>query len=400
MRYSFTRQIGVWGVTLSLAVFAGCDAIQEIVDDGSSKPATPTAPPVQRTQPQVQPVTPAVQPVQPAVVDPAKILAEFKALQPAAIGDREVAKIADVPEAAAQIVEINAAQGPLTASGIALFVKFPNLKSVKLNGMHAIRGGGFSGLGNVKTLQAIELNATQMNGQDLAAVSALPDLQVLKVNNTGSISAQDYAALKNIKKLSVLDISHTLSGDSVTPILATLPITVLDIQSTQFTDEGLAYVAKIQTLEELNVSFTRVTGDGFKVFRSHDLKLLTAGGTNFGVRGLQAIKGMNNLESLSLYQCGIIGTLKEMNVFGTFPNLKHLNLGKNGVSDLGMKTLFVRCKDLEELNVSHNIGVTNKGLVFLKNHKKLKRLILVGTTCNQQGVAFIKSEIPGIEVRL
>jgi hypothetical protein len=397
----FQNLMGTLAIILSLGFVTGCDAVQEIVD-GKKDEAPAVVAPQNAAQPNVaqapttqQPVTPGTQPV---VVDPNKVLADFLALKPNQINEGELAKIANVPAAAAQIGEIDMTQAQMTTGGIALLSKFPSLKSVKLDSVMSLKAGAFQGLGNAKTLTHVSVSRTLMNAQDLAAITQLPELQVLGMNSSKGVSAAGFAALANAKKLSVLDISATLSGDSVTPTLARLPITKLEIYSTAFTDQGLAQVAQIATLQELNVSFTRVTGNGFKVFRNHNLKSLSAGSTKFGVEGLAAIKGMKNLETLVLYQAGLVGTLKQMNVFGTFPNLKHLNLGKNGISDLGLKSLFVRCRELETLNISHHLMVTNNGLVFLKNLKKLKTLDVTNTGCNEQGAVFMQQQIPGLEV--
>ena len=394
-------RIGMFSAMLSLALITGCDAVKEIVDGGdkATPPANVAQPNVAQT-PVTQPgTTPVVKPVQPpVVVDPNKVLADFLALKPAQINEGELAKIANVPEAAVQITVLDMTNSQMTTGGIGQLAEFPNLQSVTLDSVFSLPGGAFQGLGNIKTLKQVSLNRTQMNAHDLAAVTQLPELQVLKMNSSKSVVSAGFAALANAKKLTVLDISGTQSGDIVAPILAKLPIVRLDIHSTPFTDQGLAQIAQIASLQELNVSFTRVTGNGFKVFRNHNFKSLSAGSTQFGAAGLHAIKGMKNLETLVLYQANLVGTVKDLNVFGTFLNLKHLNLGKNGISDLGMKFLFTRCRELESLNLSHHLQVTNNGLVFLKNHKKLKTLDVTNTGCNQQGAAYLLNEIPGIEV--
>ena len=400
MRVCFTRQFLLLGVIVSLSVLGGCDAVKEIVDDttGGNKPPIVAAPTQQPAQPQVVQPDASQQAQPPAPVDPRNLLADFQTLKPFEINDLELSKIADVPEAAAQIVEIDMTGSQVSAAGINVLTKFPNLKSVTLNSAASLKGGEFQGLENVGTLEAVHLDSTLMDTQDLAAVTRLPGLRILTLKGIRGVPADGFAALQNAKRLSVLDISTTFSGDTVAPILATLPITKLDIYATAFSDLGLAQVASIPTLQELNASFTQVTGDGFKAFRNRGLRSLSVAETNFGVVGLQAIKGMKELEYLNLYKCNVAGTLPQMNVFGGFPKLTYLNLGNNGISDLGVKELFSRCRQLETLVISHHPAVSDAGLQFLQNHKNLKELNIRETSCSQQGADFMKSKIPGLVV--
>jgi internalin A len=375
----------------------GCDAVQGLVDgeaDTEVKSDTPAP-----AAPAAAPVQPAANPGQPAApADPVQILAAFRAIPPRDVTDEALQTVADVPAAAAEIKALDMTGATVGASAVTLLAKFPNLQSVKLSGVQA-PPGSFAGFSPQSTFSEIDLDNSTL---DDAGFNSLAQVRTLKrINLAGTqVSSAGLIPLGNLRELTDLDLSGTKIDNQITTILATLPLVRLNCSRTGISDMGLPQLAKISTLEDLTLSFNRgVTGVGFRVFKGAKLKKLDIGVTAFGVEGLMVLRGMKTLEDLSVYETGIIQQ-KNALIFGSLPNLKKLNIGKNAIDDAGLGLWFKGCRNLEHLNISATANVTSAGLAGLITLKNLRYLDCLQTGIEIQGARALKQKIPELTVRI
>lgn len=374
----------------------GCDQVQDLVD---GEAATETEPGTPAAAPAATPAQPAAaNPTTPAApADPAALLAAFRAIPPRDVTDRDLQKLADVPAAAAEIKALDLTGSKAGSSTMTLLAKFPNLQSVKLS--NVLSPGGLAGFSPQSTFSEIDLDNSTFND---AGLNSLAQVRTLKrVNLTGTqVSSAGLIPLGNLGELIDLDLSSTKTDNRITPVLAKLPLVRLNCSRTAISDEGLAQLAKISTLEDLTLSFCRgVTGVGFRVFKGAKLKKLDIGVTGFGVDGLMVLRGMATLEDLTVYEAGIVQH-KNALIFGSLPNLKKLNIGKNAIDDAGLGLWFKGCRNLEHLNISVHQNVTSAGLAGLVSLKNLRYLDCTNTGVDARGATALKQKIPELTVRI
>lgn len=149
-------------------------------------------------------------------------------------------------------------------------------------------------------------------------------------------------------------------------------LTKLDISSTDITDKGLAQlVTMFPSVQNLSLARTRITAKSMPVIArgwKSSYKLVLSG-----------IKlGPNSLSSL-----------KEMK------QLRHLDLDMADVADIDLITAG-KLMELEELDLSGNPRVTNKGVSYLTNLKNMSRLDLMDTSITAECAKYI-AQLPRLK---
>lgn len=377
---------------------AGCDKVEGLVEDGKSL-VNGEEPTVAETTPNAtpQPTIAIPEPVVPAGPTPEQIVQQFRSLHPYEITDGVLAQLAGSPEAAAAITEIDMTGAKVSANGLGALSTLPNLESLNISNSR-VGSDSLVAIGKSQSLKTINLANSDANDRVVSELSRIPHLQSLDLSGT-QVTGGSATAFGSMPELTELSLMGSAADDQVVAALATLPIRKLDLSKSRITNASLPLLLKISTLESLNVSFCRVTGDGFKGFGKTDIKDLNVGETAFGIEGFKAIKGMKSLEKLNVYATGLVQH-KDCNVFKTFPNLKTLNAGKNGIGDPGMTVFFKGHKSLEELDLHHNKGITDNGLAALVGIKTLKLLDVTGTSCGAAGRQALKQKLPECTIRI
>lgn len=379
LQLSTRFSISVSLVTIAVLVIAGCDKVESIVNDvksdiaGTPEPAaTPVVAPAQPAVADV-PQTPAPQiPVPP---NPEEIVAEFLRMSSAGgINDGALQTLADVPEAAAQITELDlrASARTLSGAGLMLVAKLPNLQSLNLAGW-AVTAEAVAAIGEKTMLREIDLTGSPVGSDVAEALQTATHLQTLKLDGTAV-------------------------GDSAVRTMSSLPLETLSLADCPLSDAGLEEIGRIRTLRNLNVARTQVTGAGFRALKNLELVKLNATSTRFGVEGLIQIRGMKSLEELYLLAAGIVEQPKAK-VFTTMPNLRILMLSDNQISGPGMHELFKGLKNLEELYL-YRTAANDFGLSALVTCRKLKLVDVQHTMCTLSGAQELKKRLPECAIRV
>lgn len=393
-----------WLLALMVAVAgfstAGCDKVEGLVDDvkeqvTDKEPAVVETPATNGNEPAGDTIA-APERVVPAGPTPEEIVAQFTQLRPDLISDGSLAQLASSPEAAATVTEIDMRGAQVSGTGMAYLGAFPNLQSLSIGGPR-ISADALMAIGKSPSLKSIDLTNSAANDQVVSELSRIPHLQTLKLDGT-QLTGGAAVGLGSMQELTDLSLIGTSVDDQVVASLTTLPLRSLDLSKTAITDASLASIQKIETLESLIVSFCRVTGAGFKGFNKSNLKVLHVAETPFGIDGFVAIRGMKSLETLNVYSAGLVQH-KSVNVFRTFPNLKILYAGRNGITDAGMTVFFKGHKTLEELHLAYNKGITDNGLAALIGVKTLKLLEVSSTSCGAAGAKALKQKLPECTIR-
>jgi hypothetical protein len=239
---------------------AGCDKVEGLVEDGKSlvngeEPAvTETAPAT--TPPQTIAIP---EPVVPAGPTPEQIVEQFRSLRPDQISDGVLAQLAGSPEAAAAITEINMSGAKVSATGLAALSTLPNLESLNISSSR-VGSDSLTMIGKSQSLKTVNFANSDANDRVVSELSRIPHLRSLDLSGT-QVTGGSATGFGSMPELTELSLAGTGADDQVTAALATLPIRSLDLSKSRITNASLPLLLKIATLEKLNVSFCRVTGD-------------------------------------------------------------------------------------------------------------------------------------------
>jgi len=160
----------------------------------------------------------------------------------------------------------------ITDAGMIQLSKCNSLKSLSLNGGQ-VTNAGLTHIAKLKTLSKLSLRRTQVTGSGLAVLKELPLLKELNVLyiDFGEAGMAHLAGLKSLERLSI-DRPRKITDDDLADLsrvtsLKKLKITVRDRSQSLITNEGLAYLANLKALEDLNIhSCQKVTDAGLRHF--------------------------------------------------------------------------------------------------------------------------------------
>lgn len=176
--------------------------------------------------------------------------------------------------------------------------------------------------------------------------------------------------------------------------------------NTTFTDQGLAIIASLPELENVQIQSDNLTNDGIRHFRnSAKLVRLHLSGKNIDDGALIHLTKLDKLEALHLMHTNVtdgamdriskLPALSELSVVGTrvtdagLANLSQMpltSLSLNGpqITDAGMQSV-AKIVTLRHLQVGSK-NVTNAGLTALRNLRQMQNLQLWGTNVTDDGL--------------
>lgn len=164
---------------------------------------------------------------------------------------------------------------------------------------------GLVKLKDMKSLQALTIGPSQITGRGIAALAAIPSLQVLQLNQATLESKDDWAALGKLSTLQRLSLRHTRSEVTDTHVahlagLQTLKSLSIDaivikdrkaISSLDVTDKGLGYLSKLKSLERLILRGAKITDEGIQQLAELPaLRWLDVQGCKVTKKGLERLK--------------------------------------------------------------------------------------------------------------
>ena len=268
--------------------------------------------------------------------------------------------------------------------------KFKSLQTLDL-GVTQVTDAGMAqlqGLSNLKSL-SLPVSATD---KSMAVVGRFSNLETLHISQN-RITEKGIAELKQLKNLKTLTLSNldaNNSGGIVDALIHGGPA-----HTNNFTDRGLAHLAELPSLESLDISGNpRITGTGLAGFKS--LKAVTLNGNGLTDAGLKSVARLTTLQSLNLNLSGNKG-ITDAGI-AELKSLQHLlpslDLSDTRVTDAGLKELAA-LQGLQALNLNHT-SIGDDGLAELKRLPALKSIELQSTNITDAGAKHL-SEFPALE---
>ena len=209
------------------------------------------------------------------------------------------------------------------------------------------------------------------------AICELKDLMVLDLATT-QISNEGLSKASELKRLQVLDLSDTRIGDQGVANLAEMTqLRFLNLEATEVTDRSLLVLAGLPLLEDLDLSSCNVTGQGFESFvkqaraaSRHPLRYLSLGDTKVDDSALPHIGSLESLEVLKLD--GTRVSDKGLEHLSNLKKLRQLTLQCTNVIGQGFEYLS-GCDQLETLVGSF---LSTEGLTSLLKNEILHAFVM------------------------
>lgn len=291
-----------------------------------------------------------------------------------------------------------------------------------------ISGAGLAHLASLPRLDTLVLDLTWIGDEHVQELRSLPILHELSLRDT-QLTDQSVEALSQIKTLTKIDLDGTRVtkagserlGDALPEcnfspqhIEATraAAIWVLENHGTIGTD-SFSEIRRIEDvplgpfeINEVSLANSAAADDGMPLIsRLSNLKSLEVSGTKITGEGLRGIGSMPRLQRLWAAAPGV--TDAAMELFGNCPLLRNVSVSSSRVRDIGEAKLgrlmlnyvdasFTALSDdaLVELPVDRLVqlhlwncrGVTDVGLAHLSHARDVEHLTLIGTSITDTGL--------------
>jgi len=279
--------------------------------------------------------------------------------------------------------------------------EFPHLQRLTLEARDALSDEALAHLADLAELQRLSLCRTRINGTGLVFLKKLPALQELDLSYCRQLAVDSLVHLAECQSLGTLSLDQRGNrsanddnwrqalrirawdrghgdaqlaenrgevGDEALMHLGRIKsLHRLSLRLSSLTDAGLASLQGLQQLEELDLSYTAVSGDG-----------------------LRALATLPKLKRLVLDFTYVVD--EDLAILKDFPQLVDLSLRGTPVGDVGV-TALAAAVNLRRLNLDKTV-VTDLGLPQLEQLSRLEELHLAGAEVTFKGASALSSWLP------
>jgi len=299
------------------------------------------------------------------------------------------------------VIEVDFRNTDLGDEDLVLLSSFPQLRSVLLAGTN-IGNAGLSTLGNITTLENLDLRECPISDDGVLHLRSLGKMKALKLSGkTGkcAVSESSMATIGELSNLKVLAIDYLPVGDS-----------------------GIRKLVKNDKLEELYAARTGIGNSGVESIAELDqLRKLRLAQNEMESIAIQSLSRLDKLEEVDLSECSHLNDevtvllsklkqLKKLNLWsvkitdagmdslGQIDSLESLNLDNTAISDAGLPPLG----KLRQLTFLHlgSTSISDAGLPYLETLTNLQELMVTRTAVTQQGVEKLQAKLPGTKIQL
>jgi Leucine-rich repeat (LRR) protein len=205
-------------------------------------------------------------------------------------------------------------------------------------------------------------------------------VHALKAFSPAGLTPEDAMQIAAHRSITSLDLSSNMLGDAGLKHLASLPLlTSFNARRnflTPFTDEGMKEVAKMGSLEVLDLGANRLRPVDVEPLGADSvltaLKELRLDHNNLGARGAQIVAKLPSLESIDLEANRILDVGAE--AVGAHRSIKSATLTMNGITAKGTKALAASVSLVELHAYGNKAG--DEGAAALAKNPRLKTLHL------------------------
>ncbi len=259
------------------------------------------------------------------------------------------------------------------------------------------RGGNVTpqalvGLSGLRRLRAVRLGGTGVGDEACAALGVLPTLEDLDLRDC-PVSDAGLASLVDLPKLKALRLSGkngecSVSDDGMEHVGKIKSLKVLAIDFLWVSEEGLEKLKELKELQELYLAGTTIGNDAIGLLSQHPkLRKVRLAANQIDAEGLALLGKLTQLETLDLSECLQV-TDQATTALANLKNLKDLNLWRVNLSDDGIAPIGVLTA-LERLNLD-NTRLSDEGLGALAGLTELRFLHLGSTLITDAGLVHLE----------
>ena len=254
-------------------------------------------------------------------------------------------------------------------------------------------GAAVKWLRTIGPIHTLDLAETNFNDKDLLGLPANKDLAKIDLTDT-EVTGDGLKHLVDFPGLVELTLSNTHPGSLVS--LPALPrLRLLSLQGAVVRDDDLAWIGKLTTLEELDLSDTGITGSGFSYFGNlFSLRRLLLSGTHLNDSGLKRLPPLPKLQDLAIER---VASLKGSG-FTSVANqlsLEVLSVKDSGVDSSAFRD-FSRLTKLRYI-AAPGTAISSEAVPILARLPKLQKLYIGGTLIKDRDLHTL-SGAPTLEV--
>lgn len=285
-----------------------------------------------------------------------------------------------------QLEDLRVFDNPITDAGLVHLKSMGSLRRLTLDQTQVTDDG----MALVKQLGSLESLSvpSHLTDRGLAQLVELPRLKHLWAGGSSSspITDEGLASLARVRSLEELLIGGTGITDAGLPHITRLTRLkhLALFYAPLITDEGVAHLTDLKSLTLLELPRSEITIAGLAPLNTPELRMLIVRSVRQDGTGL-ALSGLTKLEKLTI--CPKVTREKDSLVWDSLRDedlaclanltrLKWLQGIRGDISDAGMAHL-AGLRNMERLNIN-GPGITNKGLSYLTQMKKLNHLTLTG----------------------
>lgn len=216
-------------------------------------------------------------------------------------------------------------EGPFTDAGLEFLKKLPNLRELILKGHFSDKG--LVHLSGITSLETLTLVSDKVTGSGLSSLSRLPKLRALRF--VGQPKGVSLAALTDWQHLEVLNLAADKTDDTLLASLGPIPnLKSLSLEEARVTNDGLAALEKLVTLQELDLlNMEDITDEGLRHLAPlKQLRALRLGDCGridlIGTPGLTVVASLPSLDFLDVSAVDI--TNEQLAIVTARPSLKKI----------------------------------------------------------------------------
>jgi len=277
---------------------------------------------------------------------------------------------------------------------------YPSLHSFRLTAPHSttfdIRENSIVDddcfwLSQLSSLHSIDLdNCFNLTDQGVSYLSTLESLQSFTLRSPSQLTDKSLKYIGQLKSLHTLQLLLTSAGldnsqwtcDGFQYLNALNEIKTLSVWNCLCTDNWLISIGKLTTLTSLDLDqCDNSTSDAYRHLISlQNLTHLSLSRTRIDDNALQWISCLSQLTSLRLCFCHRITDFGITHIC-KLQNMRNLNMLKCvSITDQGIKSICHGMKELQSLDASGCLLMTDQSLQYMRELKQLKHLHLSGCT--------------------
>lgn len=226
----------------------------------------------------------------------------------------------------------------------------------------------------------------------------------VRINDNMKIKNDDcryFRLLKNITHIYLYGKGNQLSNECLKYLGDTKYLEYITIKDANIDDEGLKYYADTSRIEDIQLIHVKVNGSGFKFPRNNsNLKSVwfynndRIGYFNkcfIADENLQYLSVFTNLNELDLSYSNITGS--GLKYLKPLKKLKFLGLANTKMNDEGMRSLSGITSENISIDLT-NTGITDRGLKYLENNTNIYSLFLPGTKTTEACRKYLENKLP------